>query len=82
MPAPWSLWGSPKLLVFDASDPRGTMRQVVLALAASDMVIDGDPGSPEPSPKDFIGAELSWVGSLGYPSPLVPRETSRDTPCT
>ena len=32
--------------------------QVTLALAAGDMVLDGDRGSPQPYPKDLIG---SWV---------------------
>lgn len=35
--------------------------QVTLALAAGDMVLDGDRGSPQPYPKDLIG---NWVEIL------------------
>ena len=37
--------------------------QVTLALAAGDMVLDGDRGSPQPYPKDLIG---SWVEIYGF----------------
>jgi len=38
--------------------------QVSLALPAGDMVIEGDAGSPQPYPKDFIGF-LDFLGILG-----------------
>ena len=38
--------------------------QVSLALPAGDMVIEGDAGSPQPYPKDFIGF-LDFLGVLG-----------------
>ncbi|CAK9067427.1 unnamed protein product [Durusdinium trenchii] len=33
---------------------------VALALTAGEMVLEGDPGSPEPNPKDFIGVDASF----------------------
>ena len=45
-----------------------------MALAAGDMVLDGDRGSPQPYPKDLIGGwvemcrfdDRCWLCNLGY----------------
>jgi hypothetical protein len=44
------------------------LSQVSLALPAGDMVIEGDAGSPQPYPKDFIGFLdflAFWAKTLG-----------------